>query len=56
MLHFHILIECSKLIYNSLISNFSQHYLKIGTICRIFLSSHVFAALEFDNNYFGILL
>ena len=29
---------------------------KIGTFCLLFLSSLVFTALEFDSNYFGILL
>ena len=36
--------------------NFSKYYFKIGGICLLFLSSHVFAALEFDSNHFGILL
>ena len=40
----------------SLISNFSTHYFETGTICLLFLSSHVFTALEFDSNHFGILL
>ena len=39
-----------------LISNFSQYYFKTGTICILFLSSHVFTALEFDSNHFGVLL
>ena len=39
-----------------LISNFSKYFFKIGTICLLFLSSHVFTALEFDSNHFGILL
>ena len=39
-----------------LISNFSKYYFKTGTICLLFLSSHVFTALEFDTNHFGILL
>ena len=39
-----------------LISNFSKYYFKTGTICLLFLSSHVFTALEFDSNHFGILL
>ena len=30
-----------------LISNFSKYYFKIGTNCLLFLSSHVFTALEF---------
>ena len=39
-----------------LISNFSKYYFKTGTICLLFLLSHVFTALEFDSNHFGILL
>ena len=39
-----------------LISNRSKYYFKTGTICLLFLSSHVFATLEFDSNHFGILL
>ena len=53
---FHIRLECSKLIYSGLISNFSKYYLKTGKICLLFLSSHVFSTLEFDSNNFGILL
>ena len=54
MLLFHVLIERFKLIYYSLIFNFSKHFFKIGIICLIFLSFHLFTALEFDSNYFGI--
>ena len=36
--------------------NFSKYYLKTGTICLLFLSSHVSTALEFESNHFGILL
>ena len=39
-----------------LISNFPEYYFKIGTICRLYLSSHVFTALGFDSNHFGTLL
>ena len=39
-----------------LISTFSKYYFKTGTICFLLLSSHVFTALEFDSNHFGILL
>ena len=39
-----------------LIANFSKYYFKTGTIYLLFLSSHVFAGLEFDSNHFGILL
>ena len=39
-----------------LISNFSKYYFKTGAICFLFLSSHVFNALEFYSNQFGILL
>ena len=39
-----------------LISTFCKYYLKTGTICFLFLSSHVFTALEFDSNHFSILL
>ena len=56
MLPFHISPERLKLTYNSLISNFSRYYFKTGTLCLLSLSSHVFPALEFDNNCFGMLL
>ena len=36
-----------------LILNFSEYYFKTGTICRLYLSSHVFFALGFDSNHFG---
>ena len=39
-----------------LTSNISKYYFKTGTICLLFLSSHVLTALEFDSNYFGVLL
>ena len=29
---------------------------KICTLCLLFLSSHIFIALEFDSNHFGVLL
>ena len=38
-----------------LISNFSKHYFKTVTIWLLFVSSHVFTALEFYSNHFGIL-
>ena len=40
----------------SLIPNFFRYYFKTGTLCLLFLSSHVFPALEFASNYFGIQL
>ena len=41
-----------------LISNLSKYYFKTCAICFFFffLSSHVFTALKFDSNHFGILL
>ena len=39
-----------------LISNFSKYYFKTGTIYLLFLSWHVFTALEFNSNHFGILI
>ena len=39
-----------------LISRFSKYYFKTGTICLLFLPSHVLTALEYDGNHFGILL
>ena len=39
-----------------LISSFCKYYLKTGTICLLFFSSHVFATLKFDSNHFGTLL
>ena len=54
-LPFHIRSERFKLIYYVLISNFSKHYFKTGAVC-FFFSSHVFTALEFGKNRFGILL
>ena len=56
MLPFYIRLERLKLTYYSLISNFSKYYFKTGILCSHFLSSHIFTALEFDKNYFGILL
>ena len=38
-----------------LISIFSKFYFKTGTVCLLFLSSHIFTDLEFDRNHFGIL-
>ena len=38
-----------------LTSNFSKYFFKTGITCLLFLSSHVFTALEFDNNHFGFL-
>ena len=35
---------------------FSKYYFKTGTFFLLFLSSHVFTALEFDSNYFVIPL
>ena len=46
MLPFHI----------GLVSNFSRYFFKTGTPCVLFLSSHVFPGLQFDNNYFDIPL
>ena len=40
----------------SLKSHFSKYYFKSCTICHLFLSSHVFTALELDSNHFSILL
>ena len=45
-----------KLTYYSLISNCARYYFKTGTLCLLFLSSHVFPALEFDSKHLGILL
>ena len=56
MLPLHIRPERWKLTYYRLISNVPRCYFKTGTISPLFLESHVFAALEFDSNYFGILL
>ena len=53
---FHIRLERLKLIYYGLISTFSKYSFKIGTICLLFLSSHVFTPLELDSNHLGILL
>ena len=38
-----------------LLSNFPKNYFKAGTIRLLFLSPHVFTAVEFNSNYFGIL-
>ena len=54
MLPFHIRLKRLKLIYYCLISNISKYYFRIGTICLLFLSSHVFTALEFDSNHFTL--
>ena len=56
MLPFHIRLERLKLTYCGSISNISKDYCKTGTVCFLFLSSHVFTALEFDSNNFGVLL
>ena len=50
MYPFHMRLEHLKLTYF-----FSKYYFKTGTI-YLLLSSHVFIALEFDNNHFGIPL
>ena len=39
-----------------LTSTFCKYYFKTGTICLLFLSSHVFTTLEFDSNHFTALL
>ena len=51
--NFHITLKQLKL---GLISIFSKYYFKTGTICLVFLSSHIFTAVDFDGNHFGILL
>ena len=56
MLPFHIRLALSKLTYYSITSKFSRYFFKTGILCLLFLSSHVFAALQFDINYFGIIL
>ena len=56
MLPFHIRFERLKLTYYSFISKFSRYSLKTAIFCLFCLSSHVFAALQFDSNYFDILL
>ena len=53
MLPFHIMSERLKLIYYSLIPIFSKYHFKSGTLYFLFLSSHIFTALEVDNIYFG---
>ena len=55
-LPFHIRLEGLKLIYYNLISIFSKYHFKTDTLCLLVLSSHVFTSLEFDNNYFSIVL
>ena len=57
VLPFHIRLECLKLIFYSLISIFSKYNvtLKLAHLSP-FLSSLIFTALEFDKNYFSILL
>ena len=55
MVPFHIRLESLKLIYYSLISHFSLYCFKTGILCLLFSSSHLFTALDFDSNYFGIL-
>ena len=56
MFPFHIRFRTLKTNLLGLISNFSKYYFKTGTICLLFISSHVFTALEFDSNHFVILL
>ena len=65
MLHFHIRLAGLKLTCYSLISNFSRYFSNTARLCLLCLlffalpslpSSHVFAALQFNINYFGILL
>ena len=57
MLSFHITLERLTLIYNSLISFFFfKYYFETGTLRQLFLASQIFSVLEFDSNYFGILL
>ena len=46
----------SELVLYSLILNFSKCYFKTSAFCLLFFFSHIFTALEFDSNYFGILL
>ena len=50
MLSVHITLERLKLIFYGLMSFFSKYDFKTGTLCLHFLS------LEFDRNYFYILL
>ena len=47
---FGIMPERLKLIY------YQIYYFKIGIICPLFLSSHVFSGLECGSNHFGILI
>ena len=56
ILPFHNRVLRLKLIYYSLISNFSKYCCKTDTICFLFLFSEAFTTLEFDGNHFGILL
>ena len=56
MLPIYIRLEGLNLAYYSLTSNFSRYYFKTGTLCLFFIPSHAFSTLEFDSNYFGILL
>ena len=56
MLPFHIMFRILEANLLGLISNFSKYYFKTGTICLLFLSSHVFTTLEFGSNHFNILL
>ena len=56
MLPFDIRLERLKLIYYGSIASFSRYYFKTDTICLLFLSLHIFTALEFDSNHFGVLL
>ena len=54
ILPFHIRLVRLKLTYYSLASIFSKYYFKTATLCFL-LSSHVFTALAFSSNYFGVL-
>ena len=56
MLPFHIRIRMLKINLLGLISNFPKYFFKTGTVGLLFLSWHVFNALEFNSNHFGILL
>ena len=53
---FSVRLERLKLIYYSLISNFSKYYFKVATLCLLVLSWHIFTASELDSNYFSVLL
>ena len=57
---FHTRLERLKMTCYSLISKFSINFLKLCLFLKLahftYLSSQVFAALQFDSNYFGALL